>query len=383
MRAIRYLLAIAGAAVIAAAIASFLYVRPVAVVIAAPEPEVPVRVFGLGTVEARVLSKAGFEVGGALVELHADHGDRVAKGDLLARLHSGEQAARVVKAQAGIVMAEAVVKKAETAAGKARAVLAQKQQTNRRRQALVAKRTISVEAAEEAQTEEDVAAAELAVAGSDVAVATAALADARAQHEYERTILDHHDLKAPFDALVVERHQELGTVVNPGQPIFTLVDPATVWALAYVDESRAGGIRVGQTAEVRLRSLPGNAFQGRVVRIGIESDRVTEERRVYVACDSCPESFHLGEQVEVFITTAVLKDVRLVPETAVEGFDGAQGTVWTVEQGRLQRRSVRFGQRTLDARLEIAGGLPSEADVVTEIVTGLREGRAADIVGVP
>lgn len=383
MRVVRYLLSIAGAAAIAAAVALFLYVRPVAVVVAAPEAEVPVRVFGLGTVEARVLSKVGFEVGGALVELHADHGDRVRQGDLLARLHSGEQEARVVKAQAGVVMAEAAVKKAETAAGKARAVLAQKQQTNRRRQALVAKRTISVEAAEEAQTEEAVAAAELAVAESDVAVATAALADARAQHEYERTILDHHDLKAPFDALVVERHQELGTVVNPGQAIFTLVDPATVWALAHVDESLAGGIRVGQTAEVRLRSLPGTAFQGRVVRVAIESDRVTEERRVYVGCDACPESFHLGEQVEVFITTSVLTNALLVPETAVEDFDGAQGTVWTVEEGRLQRRMVRFGQRTLDARLEVVDGLPPQAEVVTGLVPGLREGRAVDVVGAP
>ena len=63
-----------------------------------------------------------------------------------------------------------------------------------------------------------------------------------------------------------------------------------MWALAYVDESRAGAIKEGQPAEVRLRSLPQQVFPAKVVRIGLESDRVSEERRVYVKCDVCPSA---------------------------------------------------------------------------------------------
>ncbi|MEQ8354301.1 MAG: efflux RND transporter periplasmic adaptor subunit [Kiloniellaceae bacterium] len=355
----------------------FIFIRPLPVEIARPAENVPVKVFGLGTVEARILSKIGFEVGAALVELNADQGDRVTQGDVLARLHSAEQEARVAKAGAGVVNAEAAVRMVEAAMGKARAVLAQKRQTNKRRQALVARQTISIEAAEEAQMEEDVAAAELAVAISDVEVAKAALEDARAQHGYEKVLLDHHILKAPYDAIVVERHKELGSVLSPGEALFTLVAPETVWTLAYVDEARAGGLRVGQPAEVRLRSLPRQMLQGHVTRIDIESDRVSEERRVYVACDRCPESFHLGEQAEVLITTAVLDEALLVPETAVEGFDGTHGTVWTVEAGALNRREVAVGHRTLDSRLEIVGGLPDGARVVSALRPGLREGRLA------
>ncbi len=92
--------------------------------------------------------------------------------------------------------------------------------------------------------------------------------------------------------------------------IFTLMDPETVWTLAYVDEARAGAIAVGQTAEVRLRSLPHDVFSGTVARIGIESDRVNEERRVWIACDQCPAQVYLGEQAEVRITVAELKDAR-------------------------------------------------------------------------
>ncbi|WP_417463281.1 efflux RND transporter periplasmic adaptor subunit [Kordiimonas sp.] len=357
----------------------FFFMRPLPVTIAPPAKNVPVQVFGLGTIEARILSKVGFEVGAALLEINADHGDRVKKGYVLARLHSAEQEARVAKAKAGMINMEAAVKKAESAVGKARAVLALNKQTNRRKQTLVAKQTVSVEAAEEAQMEEDVAAAELAVAISDVQVANAALEDAKAQYDYEMVLLDHHTLRAPYDALVVQRHKELGSVLSPGEALFTLIAPDTVWALAYVDEARAGDIRVGQPAEVRLRSLPRQVLKGHVSRIDIESDRVSEERRVYIACDSCPESFHLGEQAEVIITTAVLDEALLVPEAVVERFDGAHGIVWTVEEGELRRRRVAFGHRTLDSRLETISELPDGVRVIIGLPQGLREGRKAKV----
>jgi HlyD family secretion protein len=363
--------------IVGAAVFLFIIIRPLPVEVTRPVENVPVEIFGLGTVEARILSRIGFEVGAALVELNADQGDGVKQGDILARLHGTEQEARVAKARAGVANAEAAVTMAQATVAKARAVLAQKQQASRRKQALLARHTVSAEVAEEAQMEEAVATAELAVAVSDVDVANAALEDARALLEYEQVLLDHHMLTAPYDAIVVERHKELGSVLSPGEPLFTLVEPETVWALAYVDEARAGDIRVGQPAEVRLRSLPRQVFRGHVARIDIESDRVSEERRVYIACDQCPESFHLGEQAEVFITTAVLAKVLLVPETAVIGFDGTHGTVWTVEAGELHRRKVRFGHRTLDSRLEIVEGLPSSARVVSALRPGLREGRTA------
>ncbi len=379
-RIFRYLLALLVLGAAGAAVFLFFLMRPLPVETARHAKDVPVQIFGLGTVEARILSKIGFEAGAALVELNADHGDRVATGEVLARLHSAEQDARVAKAKAGVVNAEAAVRMAEAAVGKARAVLAQKRQTNKRRQALVARQTVSVEAAEESQMEEDVAAAELAVAISDVEVAKAALEDAGAQYELEKVLLDHHVLKAPYDAIVVQRHKELGAVLSPGEPLFTLVAPETVWVLAYVDEARAGGIRLGQRTKVRLRSLPSQMFQGHVTRIDIESDRVSEERRVYISCDKCPENFHLGEQAEVFITTAVLDEALLAPETVVDGFDGTKGTVWTVEHGELRRREIAFGRRTLDSRLEIVESLPDGVQVVTTLRPGLREGRAAIVL---
>jgi HlyD family secretion protein len=364
-----------GIVIVSVLVVFFIVQRPIMVEVAYPEQDVPVTVFGLGTVEARVLSKVSFEVGATLIELNADHGDHVDKGEVLARLHDAEQAARVVKAQAGITHTNASLNMARALVEKARAVLAQRKQTNQRQQRLLSRNTVSKEAAEDAQLQEDVAAAELLVALSEVKVITAKVNEAEAQLQYEKALLDHHTLRAPYDALVVKRHHELGNVINAGEPLFTLVDTATVWALAYVDESRAGHMRVGQTAEVHLRSLPRIVFPGHVVRIDIESDRVNEERRVYIECDQCPQPFHLGEQAEVFITTMTIEEATLIPETAVVEFNGNGGTIWVVKDKRLQLVSVEFGARTLDGRLEISKGLATDESPVTKLQDGFRQGR--------
>ena len=151
------------------------------------------------------------------------------------------------------------------------------------------------------------------------------------------------------------------------------------WGLAYVDEARAGFINEGQKVDARLRSRPQDSFSGKVERIGLESDRVTEERRVYIKGENPPPRVFLGEQVEFWITVATLDKALLVPAAAVHGYDGRQGTIWTVEDGQLHRRLVTFRHRTEDARLEIADGVPSGAHVIVSLDSGFKEGRAARV----
>jgi HlyD family secretion protein len=379
IRAFRFRFLVAAIGMTAVGGFALVATRPVAVEIARPAHNVRAAVFGLGTIESRIQSKIGFDVSGILVELNADHGDYVRAGDVLARLRSSKQEARVAKARAGMLNAEAALERAEAAADRAKTQLAQRARINQRRQALLGRQFVSAEVAEQAQTDEDAAAVDIAVTAADVEIARAAVEDAKSQYAYERTLLDDHALRAPYDALVVARHKELGSALTSGEALFTLIDPKTVWILAYVDESRAGPLRVGQTANVRFRSLPGQIFAGRVTRIGLESDRVTEERRVYIACDNCSEDFHLGEQAEVEINIAALPSALLVPEAAITGFDGANGAVWTVEDGTLHRRTIAFRYRTLDARIEVVGGVPAGAGIVVEPKTGLRDGRAVMI----
>lgn len=355
------------------------FLRETTVMVAASERDVPVEIYGLGTVEARVLSGIGFEVVGTLTELHADQHDAVARGAVLARLDRREQEARVAQARANLRQAEAGVRQAEANLAKARTVLEERQRTNHRQQTLVRDGRVSAEAAEGSQSGVDIAAAEMAQAEAALALALANLEQAQASAGLEQARLAKHTLVAPFDAVVVNRRRELGTALGPGEPVFTLMDQASVWVAAYVDEAAAGPLQVGQAARIRLRSLPGRSFAGQIARIDVESDRVSEERRVSVAFDAPPAVLHLGEQAEVEVEVARLPEALLVPAAALDEAGPATATAWTLEDGHLARREVALGYRLLDGRMQIVGGLPPRASVVTSPTTGLRAGARAGV----
>jgi HlyD family secretion protein len=377
-RAISFVAALA-VIVGAGVFAWMMFARSVDVQVAGAEHDVPVQVFGLGTVEARISSQIGFKTSGVLVDLRADVGDRVAKGAVLARLDDREQQAQVARARASVEQAESNLQRATASVARATATYGNAKRINARQQTLVKTNTTTIEAAETAQANEDTASADLNLANSDILVAKAAIGDAKAQQQLQAATLDFHTLPAPYDAMVTARQKELGSALNAGQPVFTIIDPKTVWVLAYIDESKAGEIRVGDPAQIVLRSLPNQRFQGRVVRIEPESDRVNEERRVEVAFDKIPDDFYLGEQAEVYITTLRLPQTVLVPESAILDRRKNEGTVWIVEDGHLQQRQVTLGHHLLDGRYEIMGNLPNGADVVTQLRSGLRDGRAAKI----
>jgi HlyD family secretion protein len=353
--------------------------RPISVHVASAEHEVPVQVFGLGTVEARISSKVGFKVSGVLVDLRADVGDRVAKGAILARLDDREQSARVTRVKATVEQAEANLQRAQASVEKAQTNFANAMSISERKQKLVLSNVASVEAAETAKTTQDAALADVNLAKSDVQVARAAIDDARAQKQQESATLDFHTLTSPYGAIVITRAKELGSALAAGEPVFTLIDPQSVWVLAYVDESKAGEIRVGEPAEIVLRSQAHQRIQGHVARIEPESDRVNEERRVEVAFDHLTDDFHLGEQAEIYVSTGKLPKALLVPEAAIESLREGRGSVWSVEDGHFAHRDVALGHRLLDGRYEIIGGLPDGATVVTQLRGGLRSGRGATV----
>jgi HlyD family secretion protein len=356
-----------------------LFARPIDVQVSHPVSGVAVQVFGLGTVEPRVQSKIGFKVSGVLLDLTADVGDHVMKGAVLARLNSREQDARLGRSKAAVEQAEANLQKATASVEKAEANYANAKSISERRRKLAQSNAASVETAETAEAAERAAAADLDLARSEVAVARAAISDAKAQQQQETATFDFHTLTTPYDAMVITRQKELGAALAAGEAVFSIIDPKTVWVLAYIDETKAGEIAVGQSAEIVLRSQPGQRIAGRVARIQPESDRVNEERRVEVAFDEIPVNFNLGEQAEVYITTVRLPEALLVPEAAIIGLGKNQGTVWTVEDGHLEQRQVTLGHRLLDGRHEITGGVPDNAAVVAQLRSGLRAGRSVKI----
>jgi HlyD family secretion protein len=325
------------------------------VMVVAARDDIPGLIYGLGTIEPRVMSRLGFAVTGTLAAIVVDHGDRVPTGYVLARLDTQQQDARLEQAQAETARALANVELARAQLERSHALLARRQATDRRKQLLVRSGSVAIETAEKAHTDLQVAVADVAVAESNRQVATSALTSAGAAAKVEQALRDLHVIAAPYAALVVDRLVEPGTIMVPGQAVLTLADPESIWVELYVDEAAAGGLAVGMPVEMKLRSRSGKTFGGRIARIGIEADRVGSDRRIYTAFDRIPDHFTFGEQVEGLITVTH-PNLVTIPEEAIVRQAGRTG-VWTVKDGRTHWERIALGRRFADGRREVMDGL--------------------------
>ena len=381
-----FLLAVIIFAIAVVALLSWrMYFSPLTVSVAPVQSNVQEQVFGLGQVGARVQSNIGFKVAGVITALDADQGDRVHSGQVLAQLDARDIEAQVAVAKANVAQARANVIKAQADVASAKVTLANDTRIGQRYAGLVPSGSIAKETAENAETAIQVASANVQVAQSEVALDDAAVRSAEAQQTFEEATLAEYTLTAPYDGWVISRNLELGASFNPGnsnQSVFTLVEANTVWIASYVDETLAGRLQVGEPADIVLRSDPAKRFPGHIARIEIQSDAVNEERVVDVAFDHIPDNIHLAEQAEVFITTGQLKQAVLVPQTAVMDFNHDKGTVWTLERGKIAKRTVAFGPQLLNGQLPEVSGLPEGASVVLP-QSGLRVGRAAKVASGP
>ena len=132
------------------------------------------------------------------------------------------------------------------------------------------------------------------VVEADAAIAAVLQDDAAAQHRLDGVVESQHELRAPFDARVIARHKELGSIVNAGEA-GVHVDRAGLDLGAGLCRSRRWQVvwRSARRAFVRLRSEADRLVETEVVRIDQENDRVTEERRVYVRCRACSSQHQL------------------------------------------------------------------------------------------
>jgi len=320
----------------------------------------------------------GCQIDGKVIAIEADQGELVKTGSLLAKLDDDAQRAKLRKSEAAQQQAAANFAKARAQRERAEVSYQQKKSINLRRQTLVGRGSVSQEAAEDAQAAEEIALGDAKIIEADTKVASVMQDDTAAQRQIDAVILAQHELRAPFDARVIVRNKELGGIVNAGEAVFTLIAPDSIWVKAYVDEALTGGLSVGQRAFVRLRSDPNHLFEAEVVRIDQENDRLTEERRIYVRCRVCTPQHqlrYLGEQAEVEIVKTVIPSGLFVPLKFVEGYDGRSGTIWTLQNSRLARQQVQFGERLLDGRIQITSNV--QGQVLIDDRSDLREGRAA------
>jgi HlyD family secretion protein len=363
--------------------------KPVKVTVAKVESNLAVEVFGIGTSEAKVVSNVAFKERGLLVSLLVDQGDLVKAGDLLARIDDREQVARVKKSQLEVNKAQASLTQIKLTEVKAKTTFQYKKTVAQRHANLIKDKSISQELFDASQNDKETSQVEWQIAKSNIIFAQSALESAQAELLLQKVILENYQLIAPYDAVVLSRQKEFGAMLNSGETLFTLVDPESAWVRAYIDESRVGSVAVGQPVIIHYRSKMQKAFKGVVARINMESSRINEEFSVYVRCIDCSKeavSLHLGEQVEVIITTEMMNNVIAIPESAVQTFDVKKmtGDIWLVENEKLALKTVTFIAKTLDARLVIndndLSAERSKISVINKREDNFTVGRQATIV---
>lgn len=312
-------------------------------------------VFGIGTVEARHAYAVGPIQAGRLLSVAVDQGDRVVAGQLLAELDPVDLGPRAEAARSAAARAlqTAQASQAQVAEADSRARLAQV--NSERYQALHRQNFVAKEMADSRRHEAAAAEASLAAARANAVAAQREIGRAEADLRGIELVRQSLALVSPIDGVVTAREAEPGTTVVAGQAVLRLVDPAQLWVRARVDQARAEGVQAGQAADIVLRSTPGVALTGKVVRIELQSDALTEERIVNVAFDPAPAQLYLGELAEVTIRLPGAKNVLSVPRAALTQHQGTPG-VWRIEQGRARFQPVEPGVQTME-RVQIVSGL--------------------------
>ena len=188
-----------------------------------------------GNVDVRQVD-LGFRVLGRVDRLYFEEGDLVKQGRLMATLDRQPYTDQAREAIANVESAKASLKNADL-------IL-------KRRQELISDGSVS-------QEDLDNAIATKEVQGANLKQFEAALAVAI-------TNLDFTECYAPTEGTILTRIREPGTVVNPGDPVYTLSVISPVWVRAYVNEPDLGRIYPGMPAEILTDTQGGPVYQGQI-----------------------------------------------------------------------------------------------------------------------
>jgi membrane fusion protein, multidrug efflux system len=185
--------------------------------------------------------------------------------------HVGQAAAQVGVAQAGAQAANATIASARANARKAH-------QDLERMRTLAERAIISRQQLDAAQAAADAADAQVTAAqqnaqaaGSQITAAQAGLqaagsrvAAARAAREQIALQLSYTRVVAPAAGTIARKNVEVGQLVQPGQPLMTVVPLNDTWVVANLKETDIEKVRVGDEVEFTLDSYPDHEFKGRV-----------------------------------------------------------------------------------------------------------------------
>lgn len=330
MRRIRTIL-VSFLLVIIAAVTAWRWFAPPEVVVVQPARGPAVEaIYATGLVESGLEIRIAPRAAGRILELRADEGDIVQRGQLLARLEDVDLQASVVELEARVEYAKAQYDR----------------NVELRRLNMVPQ-----DAVDRARAELD--------------ALRAALRRAQVQMTFMR-------LLAPANGRIIRRDGEVGEFIPVNQTIFYMAGPAPLRITAEVDEEDVPRVKPGLPVLIRTDAFPDRTFKGEVDQVTPRGDPVARRYRVRISLVG-DVPLLIGMTAETNIIVAQRENALLVPSNAL-----VDGYVWVVRDGRAERRDVTVGVAG-PQRTEIRTGLAGDEWIITHPPERLSPGQRVRI----
>jgi membrane fusion protein, multidrug efflux system len=290
---------------------------------------------------------------GTLLALEVQEGQRVKAGDPIGRIDIGDLASRVAERNANL----AAVK----------VTLAQAQRTHQSNIDLANDKFISPLALENSKSQLDSAKAQVAAAEATLDSAKIALRDA--------------SLVAPISGIVSKRYVVAGEKVTAEQQVVTIVDLRLLELAGTVGTQEVGRLAPGMPVTLKIEGVD-KPIDGKLARIAPAAEAGTRSIGVVVQLQNPKETLRAGQYAVAQVQISDATPRLTVPLGAISSASG-QEYVWTVENGKLLRRTVTTGRHdSVRGRAEVLQGLSPDMPVLGARFDNLREGAKARVVAV-
>ncbi|WP_425328483.1 efflux RND transporter periplasmic adaptor subunit [Rhodopseudomonas palustris] len=299
---------------------------------------------------------------GRVTKLLARPGDHVQQGQPLFTIEAPD----TVQAQNDFIVAS-------TALNKAKSQLELAQLQDKRARDLFEGKAVPLKDYQQAQTT-------LIGAQNDMQSATTALEAARnrlrilglteaaiAAFQDKGKINPETTIYAPIAGTVVQRKIGPGQYVNAGasDPVFVIGDLSTVWLTAFVRESEAAAVEIGQDVSFKVLALPNRTLTARVNYVATAIDPNTRRLMVRATLDNPDGALKPEMFANVTIYSASDHPAVGVPRTALI-YEGDQVRVWVARDDRsIELRTIKPGL-TAGNLVEVIGNLKPGEKIVTK-----------------
>ncbi len=279
-------------------------------------------------VEAVRQATVSAQISGTVTQFFVDAGDRVKRGQLLARIDTREPDAQVAAQRANVAQAEAA--------------LAQAKLNFDRTQSLVKQNFVSQSALDKAD--------------ADLKSAQAAVEAARAGSTQALTTRSFAEVRSPIDGVVSRRLMELGELAAPGKPMLEVHDPTALRATGSVPQFALARVTQANQADVVLPTLNQTIAATRVTLLPAADPRLLSTPVRADLPAKLPDGVMPGTVAKILLPIGKAAKLTM-PASAVVRRSELTAAYVVGADGAPQLRQIRVGEPVEGGQVEVLSGL--------------------------